>query len=150
MIELRELSMENFEEIRSMFLEVFTAEPWNDDWSDDRQLREYLLDLMTVRTPLQLGLYKDGELIGISLGNIRHWWGGTEYYIEEICIRTSEQGRGLGTKFFELIAELIPSKGAAQIYLTTEKHVPAYEFYKKLGFQELDDHTAFFKELESE
>ena len=64
---LKELNPANFEEIRELFLSVFTAPPWNDDWSDARQLEEYLKDLMGARTPLALGLYEEDALIGLSL-----------------------------------------------------------------------------------
>ncbi len=35
------------------------------------------------------------------MGNIRHWYAGTEYYINEFCIKTDEQGSGLGTYFLD-------------------------------------------------
>lgn len=149
MTEIRELTTSDLDIIKELFISVFSAPPWNDDWSDEKQLEEYLLDLMQTRTPLCLGLYENNELVGISLGNIRHWWGGTEYYIEEFLIKTSQQGKGLGKKFLSLIEHLLPEKGAEQIFLMTERNVPAYSFYKKCGFNELTDHAAFFKELKN-
>ena len=56
-METKELSMKNFEEIKLIFKEVFKKEPWFDDWSDDNQLNEYLLDLMSMRNPLIYGFY---------------------------------------------------------------------------------------------
>lgn len=145
---LKELTLKDFDAIKKLFKEVFMAPPWNDDWSDENQLNEYLLDLMEVRTSLVYGLYVKEVLTGVSIGNIRHWWGGTEYHIEELFIKTSEQGKGLGTKFVDMIEAAIPAKGAKQIFLQTETTVPAYEFYKKRGFDELKTHVSFFKELE--
>ena len=147
MIEIKELTMDNFEEIKALFRSVFMSPPWNDDWSDDNQLTNYLLDLMGVRTPLDLGLYENDELVGISLGSIKHWWGGTEYFIEELCIKTEMQGRGLGKEFVKGITALLPSKGVTQIFLMTERTVPAYSFYEGLGFKELSDHVSFFLDL---
>lgn len=100
MFELKELSAENFDDIKKLFKEVFMTPPWNDDWSNENQLNEYLLDLMEVRTPLVYGFYVDEVLTGVSIGSIRHWWGGTEYHIEEFFVRTSEQKKGYGTEFF--------------------------------------------------
>ena len=37
--------------------------------------------------------------------------------------------------------------GLKQIFLQTEAHVPAYEFYKKNGYIELEGHVSFAKEL---
>lgn len=147
MLEIKELTINDFDDIKNLFKGVFTAPPWKDDWSDENQLNEYLLDLMKVRNPLDFGLFKDGELIGISIGNIRHWWGGTEYHIEELCIKTDQQGQGLGTKFFELIEDILHTQNITNIFLMTERTVPAYDFYKKRGFTELSEHVSFLKYL---
>ena len=56
MTTLTELGMPDFDEIKALFKGVFTQPPWNDDWNDEKQLDEYLLDLMGARTPLVLGL----------------------------------------------------------------------------------------------
>ena len=94
MATLRELDSSDFDDIKTLFRGVFTQPPWNDDWSDEAQLDAYLKDLMGARTPLTLGLIEDGELIGLSLGSIKHWYEGTEYVIDELCIRTDLQGKG--------------------------------------------------------
>lgn len=174
---IKELDETYFDEIKELFRSVFMAPPWNDDWSDENQLNEYLLDLMRVRTPLVLGLYDEAEgtdedsciidnkqadkiqpdkkqldkkyfgnkeLVGISIGNIKHWWGGTEYHIEELCIKTDRQGEGLGSQFFDLIEEYLKKRDISQIFLMTEKRVPAYEFYKNRGFEEIEGQVSFF------
>lgn len=144
---LKELTIENLNEIRELFRSVFTAPPWNDDWSDEEQLDNYLKDLMCVRTPLILALIKEDEMIGIAIGNIRHWHSGTEYFIEELCIRTDMQKQGHGRKFLRLIEDYLKEHGLHQIFLMTERHVPAYQFYKDLGFEELPEHVSFFREF---
>ena len=149
---IKELDESYFDEIKELFRSVFMAPPWNDDWSDENQLNEYLLDLMRVRTPLVLGLYDEADgtdensciLVGISIGNIKHWWGGTEYHIEELCIKTDRQGEGLGSQFFDLIEEYLKKRDISQIFLMTEKRVPAYEFYKNRGFEEIEGQVSFF------
>lgn len=93
MIEVRELNINQIEEIKSLFAEIFTNEPWNDDWSDTVQLHAYIMDLIGNQNSLSLGLYDDNQLIGLSLGNIIHWCTGTEYYIFEFCIKTDRQGK---------------------------------------------------------
>lgn len=44
------------------------------------------------------------------MGNIRHWYSGTEYSIDELCKKTEEQGRGLGTAFLGEIERFIRKK----------------------------------------
>ena len=145
MATLVELNDSNFEDIKALFLDVFTRPPWNDDWSDEEQLNQYLKDLMVARTPLVLGLVEDDKLIGMSIGNVRHWYEGTEYYVDELCIRTGEQGKGYGSKFLSLIEEHLEGLGVHTIYLTTDRDVPAYGFYRSRGFKEVPDDVALYK-----
>ena len=146
-METKELSMKNFEEIKYIFKEVFTKEPWLDNWDDDNQLNEYLLDIMGMRNPLIYGFYLQQKLIGISIGYIKHWCSGTEYCIDEFCIITDKQRKGYGTVFIKQIEESLKQKNIHVIYLNTERNVPAYHFYKKVGFIELPKTTSFYKEF---
>lgn len=100
MEEIRELKNSSLCEIEAFFREVFTKEPWNDDWSDPCQLRQYILDLTGNPNSLAFGFFENGEMVGLAMGSIRHWYAGTEYYIDEFCIKTSEQGRGIGNPLF--------------------------------------------------
>ena len=75
MRELKEININNIEEIKSLFAEIFTKEPWNDDWSDLTQLHEYIMDLIGNSNSLTLGLFENDELIGLSMGSIMHWYG---------------------------------------------------------------------------
>lgn len=147
MLILKELREEYFEEIKTFFKNVFTNEPWNDDWSDDEQLSYYIEDIAGCFNSINYGLFEDDEMIGLSIGNKRHWWSGTEYIINEFCIKTNLQGQGIGTKFLKEIEADIVKKGMKQIFLQTERNVPAYEFYKRNGFIELNDHVTFVKEI---
>lgn len=142
------LNMDCIEEIKSLFVEVFTNEPWNDDWSDERQLHEYITDLVGNRNSLSIGLYEDDNLIGLSMGSIMHWCRGTEYYILEFCIRADKQGKGTGTRFLKDIEEYVKKMDVTHIFLQTERTVPAYQFYMKNGFVDLTEHVSLFKDFE--
>lgn len=147
MYEFRRLGTEQKEIIKELFTDVFMAEPWNDDWSDDEQLDMYLLDLTGQSNSLTYGLFENGRLTGVAMGHIKHWYTGTEYYIEELCIRRTEQGNGVGTYFLKEIEKAIKEQGIVQIFLQTESNVPAYSFYRKNGFCELKGHVSFAKKL---
>ena len=144
---IKELSINDLPEIKELFRAVFTGPPWNEDWSDDNQLDEYMKDLTEVRNSLIFGLYEDGRFIGVSVGKIKHWCEGTEYFIEELCIRNEYQGKGFGRSFMKLIQEKIKERGVNTIYLMTDRNQPAYEFYKRIGFEELPQLTSFYKDF---
>lgn len=144
--ELRTLSIHNIDEIKDFFFHIFTKEPWNDDWSDKTQLHAYMTDLIGNVNSLALGLFVNGNMVGLSMGCIKHWYSGTEYCIDEFCIKKEEQGQGLGKYFLKEIETYIKQKGIQQILLQTERTVPAYSFYKKNGFLELENHVTFVKQ----
>ena len=147
MILIKKLSVDFIEGIKTLFAEIFTNEPWNDDWSDENQLHNYILDLTGNRNSLAIGLFEDEKFIGMALGSIKHWYTGTEYYIDEFCIKSQKQGKGIGTKFLAMVEKFVEEKGISHIFLQTERTVPAFEFYKKNGFTELCDHVSFVKEF---
>ncbi len=82
--------------------DIFSLPPWNDDWSEEEQLNKYILDLIDIRTAIPYRLFEDNEMVGLSLGHVKHWYTGTGYYINEFCVKPEKQGRGLGTQFMEL------------------------------------------------
>ena len=145
MYELKRLSLDDKEDIKEVFTSVFTKEPWNDDWSDKEQLDMYITDLIGQGYSLTYGLLDNGELIGISMGYIKHWYSGTEYIINELCIITDRQGAGVGTFFLSEIENAIKELGLKQIFLLTDSNVPAYDFYKKNGYVEVTNNVAFSK-----
>ena len=69
-MEIKILELKQFEEVKQLFKSVFMSEPWNDDWRNDAQLTDYMLDLTGNRNSLSIGLYDNGELTGVSLGNM--------------------------------------------------------------------------------
>ena len=69
-MEFRLLSTQDKEPVTALFRDVFTEDPWNDDWSDPEQLGAYIDDLIGQSNSLTLG-YLDGDrLVGLSMGRI--------------------------------------------------------------------------------
>ena len=136
MLNVKRLSINDKKIITDVFVSVFTKEPWNDDWSDTNQLDMYINDLVGQGYSLTYGLFDDDQLIGIALGYIKHWYSGTEYIINEFCVKTDRQSSGAGSFFIKEIEKAIKEMGLKQIFLLTDSNVPAYNFYKKNGFVE--------------
>ena len=147
MLEIKEVGVNEIEEIQELFYGVFTIEPWYDDWSNEKQLRLYLMDLIGQKNSLTYGLYDGNRLIGISMGHIKHWYSGVEYHIDEFLIRTDFQGNGFGTHFLSLIEDSIRKKGITRVTLQTDSELPAYEFYRKNDYYEIKEYVSFEKEL---
>ena len=146
-ISLIELDESYLPQMAELMKEAFGGKPWNDDWSDAMQLSEYMKDISMPYRPLNYGLMLDGRLVGISVGRVNHWWEGTSYVIEELCISPACQGQGLGSKFLGLIEESIRGKGVSGIFLQTDNDKPAYRFYHKNGFKDLGMHVSMYKSI---
>jgi aminoglycoside 6'-N-acetyltransferase I len=134
-------------EMAELFKNSFSGEPWNDNWSDSVQLMEYVKEISGGYNALNYGLFRDGKLAAMSLGMIRHWWEGTNYNIEELCVSPDLQGQGIGTHFMRLIEDAISGKGLCGIFLQTDNDKPSYRFYQKNGFKELSSHVSFYKSV---
>ena len=135
------------DEMAELFNSAFRGEPWNDDWSDPVQLREYIKEISGSYNALNYGLVIDGKLTAMSVGMIRHWWEGTNYNIEEFCVDPDLQGQGIGTRFMKMIECEIKKKGLYGIFLQTDNDKPSYRFYQKNGFNELSAHVSFYKRV---
>lgn len=134
-------------QMAELFKTAFRGEPWNDDWSDPVQLNEYIKEISGGYNALNYGLVIDGRLAAMSIGMIRHWWEGTNYNIEELCVSPDMQGQGIGKRFMRLIENDIRERGLHGIFLQTDNDKPAYRFYMKNGFKELNAHVSFYKSV---
>ena len=143
----KRLDINDREGVKKLFLSVFTISPWYDDWSDENQLNAYLTDLMGQSNSLTYGLFENDNLIAVSMGRIKHWYTGTEYCIDEFCVKTDMQGQGIGSHFLKEIETAIKEIGLIQIYLQTDIDVKAFDFYIKNGFIHLQDTVSLAKEV---
>ncbi|MDO5293155.1 MAG: GNAT family N-acetyltransferase [bacterium] len=141
MVETKHLIIRNFKESDS--------EKCYESFGQDETLGEYLL-IFPMADVSVMEEFINGCMVGLAMGSVKHWYSATQYYIDELCIIREEQGRGLGTRFLQYIEEFLLSKGIPQIFLQTDRPMPAYEFYKKNGFIELEDHVSFYKECGTE
>ncbi|WP_102027823.1 GNAT family N-acetyltransferase [Salirhabdus sp. Marseille-P4669] len=141
------LKNSEYEEMKELFLDVFSNEPWFDKWNND-QLDHYMKDLTENNNSLSLALYDEkDELIGCSLGYIFNWWEGREYFIKEFFISRKRQSKGAGSTFLTLIEEVLKAKDVKHITLATEKDVPAYPFYQKNGFSVMHNSVSLVKRV---
>jgi len=129
---------QQLQEMKTLFADVFSNDPWFDQWTDE-QLDAYMADLTGNSNSLSLSLMdEDGELIGGSLGYVFNWWEGREYFIREFFVSRHCQNKGTGSQFLKLMNDILNEQEIRHIALTTEKDVPAYPFYHKNGFRDLE------------
>lgn len=144
---LKQLTGQDKEQMMAFYTGVFTQPPWKDDWSDKTQLSSYMEDLTGNKNSVAFGFFRGEEMVGLSMGSIRHWYQGTEYFIDEFCVRTDLQGQGIGTAFLNAVEDRVRTMGVVHIFLLTDRDVPAFAFYRKNGFTMLEKNTALKKTL---
>ena len=130
-----------------LYKQAFGRDPWNDDWSDEQQLKAYIRDISCSFNSLNFGLMTDGRLAAVAIGNIRHWWEGTNYNIDEFCVSPELQGKGIGSRFMGMIEEEVKKRGLSGIFLQTDDDKPSYRFYHKNGFGDLSAHVSLYKRV---
>ena len=134
-------------QMAELYKNAFGCAPWNDDWSDEIQLKEYIKEISCSFNSLNYGLLIDGNLSAISIGMIRHWWEGTNYNIEEFCVSPDLQGKCVGSRFMKMIEKDVQKRGLSGIFLQTDNDKPSYKFYQKNEFYELASHVSFYKKV---
>ncbi|MDE7138154.1 MAG: GNAT family N-acetyltransferase, partial [Ruminococcus sp.] len=103
-----------------LYKNAFEQEPWNDNWSNEELLKEYIKEISCSFNSLNFGLFINGKLSAVSIGMIRHWWEGTNYNIEEFCVYPALQGQGVGTRFMKMIETDVLNRGLMGIFLQTD------------------------------
>ena len=146
-MKLKKLKEKDYSEMKYIFLEVFSHEPWFDKWKDEEQLSKYLHQLTDNNNSLSLLLTNEqDEILGVSLGYVFSWWQGDEYYIKEFFIKLDRQNQGLGSKFIKKMNDYLKEIGFKYIILNTDKDTPAYKFYQNNDFQ-LEEKSVFMSKL---
>lgn len=146
-MKISNLKVSEYEEMKKLFLDVFSNEPWYDKWENE-QLDLYLKDLIDNNNSLSLVFHdENNKLIGASLGYVFNWWQGKEYFIKEFFISREVQNQGVGSSFLAKINEVLTAKEIKHIWLATERTVPAFHFYQKNGFSEMEDSAFLLKKV---
>lgn len=137
--ELYELSDNLVDNCVDLFIETFSSEPWNDVYDSRNQVSEFFKNHMNNNYFVGYVLKNKGNVIALSIGMIKPWIHGMEYYIDQFCVKLDMQGQGIGSQFLKMIETDIKLRGMNAIILNTEKGFPSEKFYLKNGFNSLDE-----------
>ncbi|WP_086350667.1 GNAT family N-acetyltransferase [Candidatus Enterococcus clewellii] len=138
-MELHYLKEEQVKAAAELYISVFSKAPWNEEYDSFEQVETLIRNFMSESCYLNFIAVEETEVIGLCLGLKKPWIKGIEYYIDEFCVKTELQGKGIGTAFLARIEAEILGLGMDGMMLNTEKGVPAERFYLKNGFHQLDD-----------
>lgn len=116
-----------------LFILVFNSPPWDEMWKQQEALNR-LEDCYN--TPESYGVVAtvNDEVVGFAIGYVEKWYDGKHFYLKEMCVKSSNQRSGIGTKIFNTLSQSLISQDVNQLYLLTMRDSIAEAFYKKCGF----------------
>lgn len=91
-------------------------------------------------------MVNEGEIKGVALGFIVPSVSAPYLRLEDICINTTEQRKGYGSAFMELLENEAVKMGCDSVVLGTQKNFTSHHFYLKNGFQEVQS-VLLYKEI---
>ncbi|MGN7478279.1 GNAT family N-acetyltransferase [Solibacillus silvestris] len=146
-MKLRNVEERDLMNCTKIFMEVFNAEPWNDEWTDGIAL-QYLTDFYGTPNFLGIAAVENEEVLGFIFGVQRKWYSGDEYFIHEMCVDSKRQSEGIGKMMLQELEKHLQAKSIDNIALLTNRNIPAEQFYKNNGFEEIERLVFLHKEIE--
>jgi len=131
--EVVQLSLDHLNDCTSLFVEVFNSEPWNDEWTEETATRRMSM-IFANQGFVGVGHYSEDRLNGIVVGYREQWFDGEHFNIIEFCVRSDQQGKGIGTKILLQLERTLAQLRVKKIYLLTMRDSLAESFYKKNGY----------------
>ena len=130
-----------------LFIAAFSAPPLSYDFIDHINTRRYLRDL--THTPGFAGyIYETSDIIAaFCFGAVDDYFHAPSYEIKELAVSPALHGKGIGTDFMMQLETHLIKKGIAAVTLTTSSTIPAYHFYRKLGYTSTEENVALTKKL---
>ena len=137
-MDIIKMSKEHIEECADLFIDVFTKPPWNDTYNSREQVITFFQNYIDNNYFVGYVLKEQTIIIALSIGMKKPWINGMEYYIDQFCVKSDFQGKGIGSYFLRPIEHEIQIEKMNAIMLNTESGFPSENFYRKNGFQLVD------------
>ncbi len=104
-----------------------------------------LADFVTTPGFRGVACVEGDEVLGFAIGHAEQWFSGLHFMLNEMCVRTDLQGRGIGGRLLEALEERLGD--VEQCYLSTAREGPARRFYEKHGYRLATRHAVMTKRL---
>lgn len=125
----------------NIFVAAFSAPPLSYDFITEEKTRRYLKDL--ARAPGFEGfVYEEGgQAAAFCFGKHDDYFHAPQYEVCELAVLPELHGKGVGRRVMAQLEVRMKKAGIAAIILHTSRTIPAYYFYKKLGYTEVTDNA---------
>jgi len=146
MIEYKEISIIQINDLAKMYVDTFNSEPWNDKWTI-KTVEKRLSQMINVEDFYGISAYKQGELCGMILGSKEQFYDGVMFNIKEFCVKNGMRGHGIGSEIFKEFQRKLKASGVTEIILFTSRGDYTEHFYHKHGLESYNGLTFMGKQL---
>lgn len=120
-----------------VYINAYKAEPWNEMY-EISEVENYISAYLNSNTKVCYALVDGEDIKGVALGLIVPSISTPYLRLEDICIDSTEQRKGYGSAFMELLSNEAIKLGCDSVILGTQKDFPSHHFYLKNRFQEVE------------
>lgn len=147
-VEIRKYKPRYLKDCTRLFVDAFSREPWNDNWTFPRA-KNLLRDITNMPGFKGLVIRVDKEIIGACLGRITCIADEDVYHVEYMFVDPRCQRKGYGQRLLSQVKDVLVQSGVRKIGLTTFIDTPAESFYKQAGFRTSGRVVNMYTEVEN-
>src|SRR5690606_27683766 len=111
------ITINEIEQCSNLYTYIFNHASWFDEWTLE-SASERLRDIFQHPRYWGVGLFDENDqLQGFLSGYAETWWDGKHFQVVEMCVKTEEQGKGMGSSLLSALENYCKESGIKRIYL---------------------------------
>ncbi|WP_297439472.1 GNAT family N-acetyltransferase [uncultured Clostridium sp.] len=131
----KRITKDNLKVAAKIYMECFNAAPWFEKWTMETSLKR-ISQIVKEDNHFGLLTYLKEEPCAIIVGHEEDYYDGTRCFIKELCVDSTLQGKGIGSKTLDYYIEELKRKDINHVSLQTLRNPKTLGFYEKAGFKE--------------
>ena len=143
---LLQIGPENLDDCVHIYLKAYNQPPWGYQWTLEKA-KEYLLEYMGSPQFVGFALYDQNSVVAAMFGHKKTWWTAKQFIIDEFYVSPEKQRRGYGKALMDYVNDYTGKNSIELIILMTNKYMPSYKFYNKIGFTTTGQFVFMFNQV---
>jgi aminoglycoside 6'-N-acetyltransferase I len=143
---ISKISPDTLDDCVKIYLKAYNRPPWNYQWTAD-MAKKYLLEYVGNPQFTGFALYDQDNIVAAVFGHEKTWWTAQQLIIDEFFVAPENQRMGHGNKLMNHVNEHAQKNGIDLVILMTNKYMPSYKFYNKIGFTTTEQFVFMFNQI---